>query len=288
MLNWDDLKFFVELARRGSLSETARQLKTDHSTVARRIAALEGALGLKLFDRMPRGYVLTREGQQLADRATGVEEAVFGVTRLAAGESSDISGQVKISAPPALASLWLAPRLGKLREAHPALLLDLVGETGTVNLSRREADIALRLSRPVGNALVARKLGALEFGLYGSQKYIDATDESGWVFLGYDDELSEVPQHRWLKGFAGARGFAMVSNDRVSLVSATRAGMGMAVIPHVIATELGGIICVMEAPEANREIWLTLHPDLRRSARIRVTLDYLTEIANAGLRPHAQ
>ena len=288
MLNWDDLKFFVELARRGSLSETARQLKTDHSTVARRIATLEEALGLKLFDRMPRGYVLTREGQQLANRATGVEEAIFGVTRLAAGERSDISGQVKISAPPALASLWLAPRLGKLREAHPALLLDLVGETGTANLSRREADIAMRLSRPAGDALVARKLGALEYGLYGSQNYIDTIGESDWAFLGYDDELSDVPQQRWLKTFAGSRHFAMVSNDLVSLVSATRAGMGMAVIPHVIATEVSGMTCVLDAPEASRDIWLTLHPDLRRSARIRVTLEYLTEIAKAGLRSRPQ
>src|ERR1700733_6980994 len=105
MLDWDNLRFFAELARSGSLSEAARRLRTDHSTVARRIATLEQALGLKLFDRMPRGYALTAEGEQVAERVGAVETAVFAVERLSGGDM--VEGRVKISAPPAFASLWL-------------------------------------------------------------------------------------------------------------------------------------------------------------------------------------
>jgi DNA-binding transcriptional LysR family regulator len=279
MLDWDDLRFFVALARRGSLSETARHLKTDHTTVARRVAALERSFGVKLFDRMPRGYVLTEQGARLAARASGVEEAVFSVARLAAGAGETLGGRVCISAPPALASHWLVPRLAPLRASHPAMLLEVVGETGAANLARREADIALRLSRPTGEALVAKKLGALRYGLYGSRAYIDATPKKAWQFLGYNDELAEVPQQRWLADYAGDRAFALLTNDLVSLISGVRSGMGLAALPHVLAASEGDLVRVCEARSATRDLWLVVHPDLRRAARVRVVMDHLATIA---------
>lgn len=281
MFDWDDLRFFVELARCGSLSEAARRLKADHSTVARRIAALEAALGTRLFDRMPRGYVLTAEGARLIERATGVEDAVLAVERAAAGTSDRIEGTVRISAPPAFASHWLVPRLTALRHEHPGLILDVAGETATASLMRRDADIALRLSRPVGDALVARKLGTLRYGLYGARAYLDSTAEDDRAFLGYDEHLADVPQQRWLLKHAAGRRLAMLSNDLSSLIAGTRAGIGLAVIPHALAASHDELVCVCEAPEAAREVWSVVHPDLRHSLRIRVVLDYLTEITSA-------
>lgn len=291
MLDWDDLRFFVALAKRGSLSETSRHLKADHTTVARRIAALESALNVKLFDRMPRGYVLTEQGAALAARASVVEEAVFSVERLAAGASDTVTGGICISAPPALASHWLVPQLAPLRRQHPSLLIEVAGETGAANLARREADIALRLSRPTGGALIARKLGELHYGLYGARDYVEATPEKAWQFLGYNDELAKVPQQRWLTDYAGDRPFALRTNDLVSLLTAARAGMGLAAVPHVLTGAEPNLICLCEARSATRDVWLVVHPDLRRAARVRVVLDHLTEIAK-GLartgRAHAQ
>jgi DNA-binding transcriptional LysR family regulator len=278
-MDWDHLRFFVELARRGSLSETSRHLNADHSTVGRRIAALESALGLKLFDRMPRGYVLTEQGTLLAERAAQVEEAVFAVERLAAGAVETVAGEVRISAPPVLASQWLVPLLAPLRRQHPALVLDVIGAIDAANLVQREADMALRLSRPIGDSLVARKLGMLRYGLYGSRAYIDTAPEAAWEFLGYDEYLADVPQQRWIENFAGGRRFALRSNDLASLISAARAGIGLTVVPHVLASDSADLVCLAEAPEAARELWLAFHPDLRRSARIRVLLDRFDEIA---------
>jgi DNA-binding transcriptional LysR family regulator len=276
MFDWDDLRFFAELARRGSLSETSRRLKADHSTVGRRIASLEAALGLKLFDRMPRGYVLTEHGVRLAEQVARVEEAIFSVERTAAGAAETISGRVCISAPRALASHWLVPRLAPLRQRYPSLELDVVGETGPANLAQREADIALRLSRPTSDALIARKLGELRYGLYGARAYLDATPEADWQFLGYDEALADVPQQRWLDAYVAGRSFAMRSNDLASLVSAARAGIGLAAVPHALAA--GDLVCVAEAAEAIRTLWMLVHPDLRRAGRVRVTMDYLGEI----------
>lgn len=278
MFDWNDLRFFAELARCGSLSATSRRLKADHSTVGRRIAALEAALAVKLFDRLPRGYVLTEQGARLAEQVARVEETIFAVERTAAGAAETISGRVCISAPPALASHWLVPRLAPLRRLYPSLELDVVGETGAANLARREADIALRLSRPTGKSLIARKLGELRYGLYGAPSYLDATPPADWQFLGYDEALAEVPQQRWLDAYAAGRPFALRSNDLASLVAAARAGMGLATVPHALAAGAADLVCAAEAAGATRTLWMLVHPDLRRAARVRATMDHLAEI----------
>ena len=280
-MDWNDLRFFVELARRGSLSATARQLKADHSTVARRIASLEAALDMRLFDRMPRGYLLTEEGRHLLERAGAMEVAAHSIERLAAGQSDRIDGVVRISAPPTFASRWLVPRLDPLRRSHPDLTLDVIGETAAADLMRRDADIGLRLSRPEGNALVARKLGVLAYAVYAARSYLERVPEAAHEFLGYDQHLEEVPQQRWLERFAAGRRFAMRTNDLASLISAAEAGMGLAVLPKVLAEGLNDLVLVAEAAGAERELWWVLHPDLRRSARVRVVLDHLTCITAA-------
>jgi DNA-binding transcriptional LysR family regulator len=276
-MDWDDLRFFAELVRQGNLSATARRLRTDHSTVARRIDSLERALKIKLFDRLPRGYVLTVEGERISERVGALEEAVFSIQRLEGGESA-IEGQVRISAPPAYASLWLVPRLAELSRNHPGLVLDVAGATAAANLVRREADIALRLLRPEDSALKTRSLGRLRYGIYGARSYLDEVVEEDRVFLAYDEELDASPQQRWLRKFTEGRPIVMLANDLVSLISAARAGMGLAALPHLLAKQEKELLCVAESEEATRELWLVYHPDLGRSARIRVVIDHLIAI----------
>lgn len=283
MLDWDDLRFFLELARSGSLSEAARRLGADHSTVARRIAGLEAALSLKLFDRLPRGYALTPEGEQLLERAQGVEQAVHGVARLASGSGEGIEGRVRISAPPALASHWLVPRLAPLLRRHPGLVLDVIGTPAPARLAQHEADLALRLSRPREKGLIARRLGAFGYGLYGASAYVDATPEAGRVFLGYDEELARSPQQLWLERLAAGRPIVFMSNDLSSLISAARAGMGLAALPHVLADTVDDLVRVTADEELARELWLLVHPDLRRAARVRAVMDHIIAVCR-GLR----
>jgi DNA-binding transcriptional LysR family regulator len=276
-MDWDDLRFFAELVRQGNLSATARRLRTDHSTVARRMDSLERALKIKLFDRLPRGYVLTVEGERIAERVGALEEAVFSIERLEGGEAA-IEGRVRISAPPAFASLWLVPRLGPLSRDHPGLVLDVVGATASASLTRREADIALRLSRPEGSALKTRNLGRLRYGIYGARAYLDEVLEEDRVFLAYDEALDASPQQRWLRKFAQGRRIVMLANDLVSMISAARAGMGLAALPHLLVEDEKDLLCIAESEEATRELRLIYHPDISRSARIRVVIDHLVAI----------
>lgn len=276
-MDWDDFRFFAELVRHGNLSATARRLRADHSTVSRRIDSLERALKIKLFDRLPRGYVLTAEGERIAKRVSALEQAVFSIQRLEGGEAA-IEGRVRISAPPAFASLWLVPRLAKLRRDHPGLVLNIIGATTAASLVRREADIALRLLKPEHSALKTRSLGRLRYGIYGARTYLNTVAEKDRVFLAYDEELDASPQQRWLRKVSGGRPIVILANDLVSMISAVRAGMGLAALPHILVEGEKKLRCIAESEEATRELSLVYHPDIGRSARIRVVMDHLVAI----------
>jgi DNA-binding transcriptional LysR family regulator len=276
-MDWDDLRFFAELVRQGNLSATARRLGTDHSTVARRVDRLERALNMKLFDRLPRGYALTVEGEQMAKRVSGLEDAVFSIQRLQSGAAA-VAGRVTISAPPAFASLWLVPRLAALGKKHPGLVLSVVGATGAASLVRREADIALRLSRPTSNALKARRLGRLRYGIYGARSYLDKVAEEDRAFVAYDESLEASPQQQWLRKLTDGRRIALLSNDLVSQISAVQAGIGLAALPHILVDDKKKMVCVAQSDEASRELWLVYHPDIGRAVRIRMVIDHLIDV----------
>lgn len=259
-------------------------LQADHATVSRHITALETGLGLKLFTRLPRGYRLTAEGQDLANRAAAVETAMLAVDRLARGSTGQLDGTVRISAPPVFASHWLTARLLPLRQAHPDLCLEVIGESAFANLNRGEADVALRLSRPDSNGLITRCLGQMRFGLYGATAYTEAVPDSERTFLGYSEELAGAPQQVWLDSIRGGRRAGLRTNDLATLIARVRCGMGLAALPHIIAQDLPGLTCLCDAPAATRELWLVLHPDLRQAARVRAVADHLIRIT-APLRP---
>lgn len=284
-MNWDDLRVFLALADSGSLSATARRLGVDHSTVARRVAALEADLGVRLFDRLPRGYAPTAEGEEFAALARRVEDGVLAVERHAHGQPGEPAGIVRLSAPPAFASHFLAPRLAGLRRTLPKLVVELVGHARAVSLTRREADLALRLQRPEDEGLVARRVGAMGYGLYATQAYLDGRDEAGWEFIGYDESLDHVPQQRWLRQLAGRRPFVFRANDLMSLRGAASAGIGIAAIPHFLGRSDPSLVAVVPDPAPQppqpRELWLLVHGDLRRSARVRAVMDALVSIIAA-------
>ena len=276
-VQWDDIRYFLALAEEGSLSAAARLLNVEHSTVARRVDALEQVLGLRLFDRLPRGWRLTPEGETLSTQALRLEEEALAFGRMASGVSA-LSGTVRISSPPAFASYFLSPRLVHLRSRWPDISLTLIGEARETNLSRHEADLALRLSRPTAPGLVARAIGQLGFGVYATTDWCER-GEHEWEFLGYDESLQLSPQEQWLEKFAQGRPFALRANELATLFQGARAGLGLAVLPHFLGADddrlvlMPGITCPVR-----RDLWLVLHPDVRRSPKVRVVADALVEI----------
>ncbi|KVF69727.1 MULTISPECIES: LysR family transcriptional regulator [Burkholderia] len=295
-MSWDDLRYFLAVMRGGSLSAAARTLQVQHSTVARRIDALESALGIRLFDRLPRGWPPTDEGLHLAEHAARVEADVHAFARAAQGAAA-LDGVVRVSASPVFASHFLAPRLARAQRAWPALRIDLMGEMHAANLYAREADLAVRLSRPSEPGLAARRLGTMRFALCASPDWAAAPPDT-WAFLGYDDALAQMPQQQWLERFAAGRRFAFIANDLAALHRACVAGAGVALLPRFLvdtsATDAdagtpaaadpslstaAALVELTSAPrcDVEREIWLVVHPDVRRSPRVQRVADAIAD-----------
>lgn len=277
-MDWDDLRFFAELARTGSLSAAARALSVDHSTVARRITSLESSLGVRLFDRLPRGYVLTPEGHDVCQQVERLEEDVFALQRSVQDRGKGLSGTVRVSAPPAFASLFLTPRLGLLRERHPDIVLELSGNSASVSLTRREADIAIRMVQPEGSSLVARKVARCAYGLFASRDYARSRDPNEMALIGYEENLEHVPQQRWLRAFAKGRPLVFRTNDLVGLLSSVRAGLGAAILPFFLTGDDDNLVCLEREGVPVREMWMLVHEDVRRSPRVRAVMDILVEV----------
>lgn len=278
-LDWDDLRYFAELARTGSLSAAARRLKVDHSTVARRVGGLEESLGVRLFDRLPRGWVLTADGEQMAERVERVEADIFSLGSFARGRSGTLSGTVRVSAPPAFASLFLMPRLGLLRERHPGIELELIGEMRLANLTRREADLALRIGRPEGASMIVRRLPDFHYGLFGRRDYVERVPEAEWTLLGHDETLEQSPPQQWLRRYAAGRPLVIRSNDITGLFNAVRAGLGVAVLSGYMAELAPELVCIAHGdPELRRELWMVVHADVRRSPSVRAVMDTIIDI----------
>jgi len=283
-LAWDDVRYFLVLSQAGSLSQAARALGVEHSTVARRVDALERTLGLRLFDRLPRGWILTPEGDTLAAQAARLDDEAQAFARAALG-ASVIQGSVRISAPPVLASHLLVPRLARRRPDWAHVQLEIVGESREANLARGEADLAVRMSRPTAPGLVVRQLGQMHYGLYATPDWLKRP-ESEWPFIGYDDSLSEVPQQRWLDQIANGRPFIFRSNDLAAILQATRAGLGLAALPRFLAIHAPELVEIPGAGgSAHRNIWLVMHPDVKRSPRVRLIADLVVEVIAAALAP---
>ena len=281
-IDWDDVRIFLALARAGSLTGAARSLRVEHTTVARRIAQLERSLGLHLFDRLPRGWILTSEGEQLAGRAAQMEEQAHEFMREAA-DGVQLSGTVRLSASPSVGQEFLLPRLCAIHPRWSSVTLELVVETRVAVLSRREADLALRIGRPQDPGLAARLLGTMAYGLYGRAGYTTGRAEADWRFVAYDDSLAHTPEHQWLESLRGSRGYALRANTLALQRDAVRMGLGLAVLPHFMAA--GDALLERLSYEAGpppRGIWLVVHPDVRRSPRVRLIADLVAEVVTGG------
>lgn len=273
---WDDVRYFLALARTGTLSAASRQLAVEHSTVARRVGQLEAALSVRLFDRLARGWTLTAEGLDLCQRAEAVEQEMFALRRASAGIDV-LAGRVRISAPPMILAHLLLPGLKTLRAEHPGLTLDLIGERREVDLIRAEADIAIRLGQPTEPDLVMQSLGEVAYGLYGLKAEI-TRPPSDRVYIGFDDSMPGLPQKQWLDGEVDGGRVGLRSNDMATMLHAALDGFGIALLPEFLAhTHPELEMLSPKTPPPIRPVFLVMHPDVRRSRRVRLVADSLAQ-----------
>ncbi|MFN3232122.1 MAG: LysR family transcriptional regulator [Alphaproteobacteria bacterium] len=286
MFNWDDLRFFLELSRRGRLNAAARSLHVDHTTVARRISALEEALDARLFDRTPSGYLLTKAGQSLLRHAEAMESQSIDLYQEVSGEDATLTGTVRMAATEGLAIEFLAGQMHKFREKHPGIVVELVASTPPLNLSRREADLAITLSRPQSGRLVARKLADYALGLYATPAYlarsprITSLDElKNHDFIWYIDDLVTLPELRFLDEFIKTPNIVLQSTSVVAHFNAALSGLGMAIL-HCFAAEHDRRFrrILPKEIDIRREFWLVVHEDLRHVARVEAVCDFLADL----------
>lgn len=279
-VDWQDVRVFLALGRYRSLSAAARALQVNHATIARRIQSLEHSMGEKLVERRPDGYVLTPAGEVALQAATGMEAAAQALTRAAHGEGEDLRGLVRINAPPALAHAFLAAQLAKVTVAHPGLDIDLATDLHSISLSRRQADIAVRLGRPGDGDLIARPAGKMAFGFYGTRQHC-ADVEQGLppVFISFDEQHAGMPESNWLvQQFPRAR-FAFRAENQVLQATAARAGAGIALLPHYIGRQVPELQpCPLAPLPPAREIFVLIRGQDRHAAPIRAVVQHLLDV----------
>jgi DNA-binding transcriptional LysR family regulator len=285
-LDWGHLRFFLELVRTGSHSAAAQRLGVDRNTVARRVATLEAELGLALFERGPQGWRCTPGGEELALLATRVEENVLALARHADARDRSPSGLVRLTTATHIAAYLLAPNVPALVARHPQLVLEVAADQRTFDLTRREADLAVRMGRPRDAGLVMRKLAEVAYGFYASRSWLGgrarAVDFGRDPFIGHDDSLASTPHERWIRGLAPRRRIVLRTNNTASIVAAARAGVGVGLVPRFVGDGDPALLR-LEGPEpAHHEMWLLVHGELRRTPRVAAVIDWLDEVVAAA------
>jgi DNA-binding transcriptional LysR family regulator len=290
--DWDNLKTFLAVARTGRLTAAAARLGADHATVSRRVGALESALKARLFERSPSGYALTQQGERLLATAEAVESLTLTAQAEVGGSDLSVAGTVRIGAPEGFGSYFLAPRLARLAELHPELEVELVAIPGVLSLSKREADLAVALSRPREGRLLTRKLTDYGLGLYGAPAYLAAhpplmtrADMSRHRFVGYIEDLLYAPELDYMDAPDAEIAVRLRSSNLIAQLRATLAGAGLCVLPHFIAEQEPGLQRVLpEQVGLQREFWLLTHADLKAVARVRAVADFIAEEVRAARR----
>lgn len=281
-MNWDDVRFFLALARQKTLRGASKSLNVDQATVGRRIAAFESALGSRLFIRTPRAFTLSEFGDQVMTEATAMESAMQAMSRKAACSDNTLAGNVRIASTDTLATVFVMPAIQRLREQYPDITVTLLTGIGFSDISYRGADIAIRGARPDSEELIVKRLATIEMGLYASQRYLDqfgAPNQehglSGHQLVMFPAD--RVPRHRQnLCGFTvNSHQVVLECNTQLLMQSAIKRGMGIGLLSTFLAKSDPELIPVVPEKRDPVDIWLVLHPDLQKVARIRAVITAL-------------
>lgn len=295
--DWNDLKFFLAVAQHGGLSGAASALGTSASTVSRHIAALEERLGVTLFLRQQTGYLLTDDGGDLLKHVEQVEHAMMAVERNGhLSAQQEVSGQVRLATTEMLAIHLIVPHLRRFHARYPKLQVEINVALARANLSRREADLALRIVAPSpedgAGDYIASRVGKMNFGVYCAtgllpSEPIESDGTAAWQELDYiswGDSWADLPTAKWLhSAFPGKRP-VLVCNSLQAQYAAVRAGLGVGMLPCFICDHDPDIQRLDAGrPSLSRDLWLVYHRDLKASRRVIAIRDFVTELVSTHL-----
>ena len=287
-LDWEEFRTVLAVARAGSLSAAARELELEHSTIYRRIESIERYLGTRLFERTRAGYIANIQGEAVAESARAMEEAAFAAERRVFGADSHLSGTIRLATSELFASRLLPPIVSTFTRAHPEIRLEIDVSNRPVDLTRREADLALRGCEKPPDHLIGQELAPIQYAIYVARKdsaRLRRRSQAELDWLGFEEPLNQIPQARWWRAaFPDARPRLWL-NSMMAMHEAVAHGLGAAVLPCFSAAadrRVAPISGVLSGPLAG--IWLLRHPDVRGNSRVRA---FATHIAQE-LPPHLQ
>jgi DNA-binding transcriptional LysR family regulator len=293
--NWNDLRYLLAVKRGRSLSGAARLTRVDDTTVSRRLSALQAAAGTELCQRQPDGTLqLTSTGEAMALHAEAMEHRVDLIAELLGSERDACVGAVRLTSVPIVINRLLTPRIGSLLAAHPGLAVELVPDSRDLNLTRREADLALRLARPTtgGTTVKARRIGQLGYSVYASRSY-SSREATRLPWVTYDETLAHVPQAQWITKVTKGRADKLAGlrvHDAETALEAALAGVGKTLLPDVVADrnkDLRRLAIQKETAPPSRELWLLAHADQLELRRIVAVIAWIEKVVKLATGPMA-
>lgn len=281
-LAWDDFRLVKAIADHDGLTGAAAALGVNHSTVFRRLGQIEELVGMPLFERRKTGYVATVAGAEMAALASRMDEDVTAFSRRLAGRDVAPSGEIRITTTDTLHLNVLLPIFAAFREAHPLIRLDVVIGNQALNLSKRDADIAIRASDSPGETLVGRRIATIAWAIYGRvQDGLSAAEQADpaalyqhdWVALG--DQLAHVKAARFVREHVAPERIALKSSAVLGLAEAVEQGLGIGPLPCFIADQHPGLVRLLPPnPDFATGLWVLTHPDIRHVPRVRAFMDF--------------
>ena len=284
-MDWNDLRYFLAVARLHSLTEASHLLRVSQSTVARRIAALEQTLKTELFTKRPDGYMLTEAGEALLQPAEQVEAQLLSLERSAAMPRDALTRIVRLAVPELLGQHLVIPGLNEFQTRYPMIGLELIADVRPMRLTRREADVLVRLVHPNQGTYLVRRVGGIVLALYGSASYLAAhgmpgrgEELSGHRLIGWESGLKFLPLAQWLQNMAGATNFMIRAHTMGAQLAAVEAGLGLAVLPAFVARKYG-LVRVLDAEVPfQSDLWLLQEAEAHKLARVRAVADHVSDV----------
>lgn len=279
-MNWDDLRLFLAVARTGSISGAARQLGVQHSTISRRMRQFEEKLGARLLERKKGGYELTQAGENIKEAAGRIEREVIGVDSALPGKDTQLAGPLRVTAINNMASSVLMPMFASFSEQHPQVELHIIVSNTDASLAQREADVAIRLTNSPTETLIGKRVVTVASAIYGSRNYLEQLRIKGgepkWI------GVECCGFHKtWTKQSCGDQTHNFICDDTLLTLSAMREGLGISILPCF----MGDVDPILERysepdPSYDLGLWILLHPDLKRTARVLAFRDHMINTIN--------
>lgn len=283
-MEWDDLRVVLAVCRAGSLSGAAKALKLNKSTVFRQINAIEKKMGVRFFERLPQGYQMTEAGEMVMHTAQRMEADVNNLQTQLLGKDFRLQGNIRVTAPEGIAMAFLAPLMAEFCQIHPDIDIDLITTSAALELSRREADLAIRVTRKPPDTSLGKRVSAFNFGIYASPDYLCSRrslplNELDWLLA--DDEVYWLGKTIWKNKTQAAQQTKFVCSSTLVTMNAVKQGLGVMLLPCFLGDNEKDLERVTEPlEELSSELWILTHQDLRHTARVKALMNYFYD----GLR----